>query len=80
VTARRFLLNWVAKNIHPDAFRGGRAKARHLAEHLLADAAARGISKVKLEAVAEERLTSFLYTAMDDVALLEARLPSPKAS
>ena len=75
-----FLLSWVADNINGngDAFRGGQPEARRLADRLVADAAKRSISKEDLEAAAEERLASFLYTAMEDAAVLQARLLSPQ--
>jgi hypothetical protein len=78
VRARNFLLQWVSKNIHADAFPGGRTEAHRLTKLLLAAAAARGITKADLEAAAEERLPSFLYVAMDDAALLKERL-APQA-
>jgi hypothetical protein len=73
VRARNFLLNWVSKNVQPDALEKGRAEAGRLADQLAAVAAKRGISKDSIEAVAEEPLHSFVYMAMEDAAAL-ARL------
>lgn len=75
MSARSFLLNWVSKNVPADAFQKGRTEAKRLADKLAAAAAKRGFSKDSIEAVAEERLSNFLYTAMEDVAVLQARLP-----
>jgi hypothetical protein len=54
VRARRFLLNWVSKNVPADSFRMGRSEAHCLARRLLDFAAKRGISKAELETAAEE--------------------------
>lgn len=69
-----FLLDWVSKNVQADAFQKGRAEAKRLADQLAATAARRGFSKSILEEVAEERLPDFLYVAMEDAAVLQARL------
>ena len=71
-----FLLDWVADNVSAEAFPKGQTEARRLAARLVTAAAAQGISKDDLETAAEEPLPSFLYVAMEDVAALEACLPS----
>ena len=75
--ARKFLLNWVSKNVPADAFQKGRMEARRLADQLVAAAAERGFSRKRLEVVAGERLPDFLYAAMEDAAVLHARLVRP---
>ena len=75
--ARNFLLNWCTENIKADAFQKGRAEAERLADQLAAAAADQGFSRSSLEAVAEERLPDFLLVAMEDAAVLQARLSSP---
>jgi hypothetical protein len=73
VPARNFLLDWVSKNVPPDAFQKGRAEARRLANQLAAAAAERGIERDRIEAAAEQRLADFLLMAMEDAAVLQAR-------
>jgi hypothetical protein len=70
-----FLLNWVTENINNgDPYHKGRREAQRLADRLVAAAAARGLSKTDLEAAAEEPLPRFLFTAMEDAFVLQARL------
>lgn len=73
-----FLLDWVSENVRPDAFQKGRTEAKRLADQLAAAAAGRGFSKGVLEEAAQERLPDFIYVAMEDAAVLQARLSSPQ--
>jgi|GEM_PF-5733239 len=74
-----FLLDWVMNNVNDGkAYLKGRAEARRLARRLVADAAQRRISKEALAAVAQQRLPDFLYMAMEDAAVLEKCLGSPR--